>query len=149
MSNYDPSELPTREITIGKKSRVLAYPLPALWAFEDKTGIDLLAGASADQFGKTTRERTKTIAALMWAGLLHYEPELKFETAAGWVHLGNLTYVEEKSCEALFATLPERKEVAASAPPLEQSGPESSQAEQASGLSAVTTSGSATKSSVN
>jgi hypothetical protein len=118
MSNYDPSELPTFEITVGKKTRVLAYPLPALWAFEDKTGIDLLAGASSDQFGKTTKERTKTIAALMWAGLLYAEPELKFEEAASWVHLRNLQYVEEKACEALFATLPERKEEETSERPL-------------------------------
>jgi len=109
------------EITLGGQPWQLSYPLPALWAFEDATGVDLTAGFDEEKvFGKGFRQRTERLAILCWAGLVTFHPELKREQVANWIFIGNLKYVEDKAAEALFSTLPgaEPKEEATQERPL-------------------------------
>jgi hypothetical protein len=147
MSNYDPSELPTREITIGKKSRVLSYPLPSLWAFEDKTGLDLTAGVKVTDFGSGSKF-TKNITALVWAGLLDSEPEITLESVGKMVHPRNFLYIQKAALEHLIESMKEpgdSPDPLAESPNVQASHP----ADSTSGQSAVTTSDSPTKPSVN
>jgi hypothetical protein len=144
--NYDPSDLPTRQVKLGGKTRVLSFPLPSLWAFEDKTGIDLTAGVKVTDFGSGSKF-TKNITALVWAGLLDSEPEITLESVAKMVHPRNFLYIQKAALEHLIESM---KEPGDSPDPLAESpNVEASPADSTSGQSAATTSDSPTKSSVN
>lgn len=108
------------KISLGGKDYSLSYPIPALWAFEDITGLDLLGGkVTLDQIeGKGGRERTRNIAALCYAGIKTKHPEVTFEEVSGLIFLDNLEYVTTTTAAAFFASLPksEAKEATEESP---------------------------------
>lgn len=92
---------PTVEIELGGESRHLLIDLNALASFEDATGRDF-----TEAFAQSARS-AKTIRALLWAAMLHENPDLKISDVGKWVHPGNLAQIAEAVGKAQVSGLGE------------------------------------------
>lgn len=86
------------------KPRHLLYDLNALAAFEEATGKSFLGGMSLEAL------TTKDLRALIWAGLLHEEPELTLQYVGSIVHAGNLADIDRQIGIAMGLAMPDAKE---------------------------------------
>lgn len=74
-------------VTIGKQEFTLAFPIPAIWAYEDLTGVDITSGKDkrtkeerlAAEADKGSKERLKDAGDLLWAGLITHQPDITRE----------------------------------------------------------------------
>lgn len=119
---------PDFKITLGGKEMILSFPMPAVWAFQDLTGIDLSAGISKEVLmGGTLREQIERMIALCWAGLVVKQPDVTREQVASWVYVRNVESVGVQVVQALGAAFPESEkkegdaEEAAPLPPAPES----------------------------
>jgi hypothetical protein len=104
---------PEVKITLDKE-RVLKFPVPSIWAFEDLTGIDITGAGIRDEeefYGgtkdqpATLRQRLNRVIDLIWAGLLDDDPEIKREFVAKFVYLRDIQRLDELCAKAFFAAL--------------------------------------------
>ncbi|MED4840395.1 hypothetical protein P9695_08755 [Weizmannia sp. CD-2023] len=75
------------------KVRHIRYTMNALAEIEDKLGYGL-----ADLDGKQLK--IKEVRVILWAGLIHEDPELTEEQVGDMIDLGNMQYVQGKMSEA-------------------------------------------------
>lgn len=80
-------------IELGGKTRRLAYDLNALCALEDHGGID--------QTGSP-----KGLRAMLWAGLLHEEPDLSLDDVGRLVTLDRIEEIATAVGEAMSRDMP-------------------------------------------
>lgn len=83
------------------KARNLYYNLNAIAEIEDKLGIPLSKMGEVDL-------GVKSIRTMLWAGLIHEDPELTEVEVGNLVDFENISYVQEKVGEA-FAAATEKK----------------------------------------
>jgi hypothetical protein len=117
---------PDFKITLGGRELILSFPMPAVWAFEDITGIDLSAGISKEVLmGGTLREQITRMIALCWAGLVVKQPEITREQVASWIYVHNVESVGVQVVQALAAAFPkiEKRKVKPRRPPLYRQRP--------------------------
>ena len=86
------------------KPRTIMFDLNALAAFEEVTGKSFLNGLSIQAL------TTKDLRALIWAGLLHEEPELTLQYVGSIVHAGNLADIDRQIGIAMGLAMPDAKE---------------------------------------
>lgn len=91
---------PIVAITLDKE-RHLLMNLNAMVAFEEETGKNIMQGLAPDSL------TAKDFRALLWACLLHEDPELKVEDVGGMIHAGNMAELAEKIAEAWEVASPE------------------------------------------
>jgi hypothetical protein len=75
------------------KTRNLRYTMNALAEIEDSLGVPLAEMGNIQMTMKNVR-------VILWAGLIHEEPELTQEQVGEMVDLGNMQEVQEKVAEA-------------------------------------------------
>lgn len=75
------------------KKRKLRYTMNALAEIEDALGVTM---GEID----TVKMTIKNIRVILWAGLIHEDPELTVEEVGNMVDLQNLDEVQEKITEA-------------------------------------------------
>lgn len=78
------------------RPRHLRYTLNALSEIEDKLGIPLT------EIGKTPLG-IKAVRVILWAGLIHEDPDLTVEAVGDLVDFGNFEEVQLKIAEAFEA----------------------------------------------
>lgn len=86
------------------KPRRLLLDLNALITLQEKTGKNMLRGEGWAQF---TDPDPAQIRLLLWAALLHEDPELTPEQVGTLIHTGNLEAVQRALEAATSASLPE------------------------------------------
>jgi hypothetical protein len=99
-------------ITIAGKQFTLEYPIPAYWAFEDATGIDLLKPDErpkeeimAEYLAKPVRQRMQDSLWLLWAGLITHHPNITIEEVRSMVFLKDMGRIEAAVGEAQRASM--------------------------------------------
>lgn len=95
--------VPIVKITLDKE-RTLRFDFNALSAFEERTG------KSALEASVWAKPDARTLHALLWAALLHEDPDLTMKDVGAIIHMGNLKYVSEKIREASIAANPEAED---------------------------------------
>lgn len=78
------------------KTRTFRFTLNALEEVEERLGFDL-----AEMEGK--KLKIKEIKVIMWAGLIHEDPELTLDDVGAMIDMENLSYVQEKMGKAFKA----------------------------------------------
>jgi hypothetical protein len=101
--NDSPIE-PLVPISLGGKEYTLCFPIPALWAFHDVTGIDLVNGGKPKESDSKRAYFEHTIA-LCWAGLITKHPGITREEVGSMIFIGNFQYVERLVAKAIEATM--------------------------------------------
>lgn len=96
------------------KPRRLLFDLNALIALQEQTGKNMLSGEGWAQFGEPDPAQMRL---LIWAGLLHEDPELTLEAAGALIHPGNLASIMAAVEGASGASLPEPDPLAGAAAP--------------------------------
>lgn len=81
-------------IELGGRTRQLRFDLNALAELEDKLGRPV------GELGAVVAS-VKTIRAMVWAALLHAEPELTEREVGSWISGENFAAVTERTVEAL------------------------------------------------
>ena len=84
------------------KERTLRLDFNALVAFEEAADTKL-SSLGQDMSAKQIR-------ALVWAGLLHEDPDVTLEQVGSQLHLGNIEYISQKLEEVMKEHLPEGDE---------------------------------------
>jgi len=92
--------LPGVEVEIGGKKRTLKYTLYALCQLDKKTGKNPLDGTMFSAM------RPSDVVAVLWAGLLHDEPELDADELAKTVNIVDLRGVSEQMMKAFAQAAP-------------------------------------------
>lgn len=117
-------------IEINGKQFMLAYPIAALWAYEDATGVDLFKNDPrspeeivAEAMQRPPRKRMEETVALLWAGLRTHQPELKLADVQAMVFLKDLPAIEKIVVDAYKASLPQDTAAEGDADPLATSQP--------------------------
>ncbi|MCK9599953.1 MAG: hypothetical protein M0R06_12995 [Sphaerochaeta sp.] len=82
------SLVPKAPINVEGKEFIMAFDLWAFQQFKEKTGKDLLKGASPDGI--------EEIIAFFWSALLREQPEITIEEVGHLLHPGNLEEVSQK-----------------------------------------------------
>ncbi len=88
-------EAPEVQIELGGRTRTLRLDLGVLIDFEDATGIDLQDRSQDLAELEAKLQRPKNVGYLLWAMLLHEDPELEMRQVARWIHLGNMNELAE------------------------------------------------------
>lgn len=83
------------QIDIGGKLRLFRMDLNALVKFEETTGLKITKYFNPERVGVTG------LRALLWAGLLHGEPELKIEEVGSWLSADNIEEAAENISKAM------------------------------------------------
>lgn len=78
---------PGGRIVLGGKERTLRFDFNALAELERETGINALDGSV------WTNPSVTITRALLWAGMLHEEPELTIREVGSWLRLDNVEEV--------------------------------------------------------
>lgn len=91
------------KVTLGGRQRTLRYDLNALAELEEATGTSL-----AELQSKTVGLRF--LRALVWAGLLHQEPDLTQREVGAWIDGENLQEVQDAAVKALTAAFSQASE---------------------------------------
>ncbi|MFC6644139.1 hypothetical protein ACFQBQ_00740 [Granulicella cerasi] len=97
MSEHNPL-LPTVYLDIAGKKRKLLFDFNAIIKVEELTGINLLQAVVSDL-------EAKNIRALLYASLLHDEPNLTIEEVGSWITLKNLANIRTAINTAWFASI--------------------------------------------
>lgn len=92
--------LPGVEVEIGGKKRTLKYTLYALCKLDEKTGKNPLDGTMFSAM------RPSDVVAVLWAGLLHEEPELNADELAKQIDIVQLRAVSEMMMRAFAQAAP-------------------------------------------
>lgn len=78
------------------RQRTLRLTMRGIMALEDETGLTLT------EVGERVRAGSfRTIVAIVWAALLHEDPELTIEAAADLMDKGDLTEIAEAAGRAM------------------------------------------------
>jgi hypothetical protein len=89
------------------RPRSLVMDFEAMARFEDATGVSA--------WSREAWNGTRYLPALVWAGLLHEDPDLTLEEVKSWrdiFHLANIGYLSERLGELWGATMPEAEPAA-------------------------------------
>ncbi len=105
------------ELDLGGKKRNLRFDLNAFAELEEYYGT--IDGAME----ALEKGSIKALRAIIWAGLLHEEPELKPSDVGSWIDIQDLPAFSETLGQALTAALPAPEEAKMSAP-LKETGKE-------------------------
>lgn len=89
------------DIVLDKKRR-LKFNMNALTELEDVLGIPI-TGLSSQKVGM------KELRAMLWAGLLHEEPELTLREAGDLMEVENLNEISTKITEAMTLAFPQNE----------------------------------------
>lgn len=89
------------EIELDKKRR-LKFNMNALTELEDVLGMPI-TGLSDQKVGM------KELRAMLWAGLLHDDPDLSLREAGDLIELENLQEISEKVTEAMTIAFPKNE----------------------------------------
>jgi hypothetical protein len=95
---------PMVTIQLGGKERHLLITMNSLIAIEEKTGRNVLEGDIIPE-----KMALKDVRLLVWAGLLHEEPNLTLEEAGAMIRLDSLATLAAALGTAIKAALPESK----------------------------------------
>jgi len=79
---------PRIDIELGGKTRTLLLDFNALADFEEATGVNVLQ-TGFDEFG------ARHMRALIWAGLLHEEPDVTIRQVGSWLSGANMKSIME------------------------------------------------------
>lgn len=88
------------KLSLGGKSRTLRYTTSALVAIEDETGLTITELAQRCSMGSI-----KAIGTLVWAGLLHAEPDLTLKAALDMLDIRKLDGIAKAINDALESAL--------------------------------------------
>jgi hypothetical protein len=83
------------EIDLDGRRRHLRYPMNSLIALKEQAGLEsfeLFDGLSKD--GPLTAEKLKLFRFLLWAGLIHEDPELTVDQVGNMVELGDFAHLQ-------------------------------------------------------
>lgn len=78
------------------RTRTLKYDLNALILLEENLGVTI------DKLGEV-QMGLRTLRTLIWAGLIHEDPELTQEQVGSWIDISNIHTIREKFIEAFRA----------------------------------------------
>lgn len=84
------------------RPRRLRFDFNAFAAYEEATGKNVLAGDLQADLSSV-----RGLRALLWAALLHEDPELTQQQVGAMLHLGNLTEMTGRVQAALAQALPD------------------------------------------
>lgn len=84
------------------RPRRLRFDFNALASYEEATGTSVLGDGLEKSLGSATN-----IRALLWAALLHEEPELTQQQVGAMMHLGNVNELSEKLRDAIAQAVPD------------------------------------------
>lgn len=76
------------EVELDKK-RTIRFTMNAMAELEDKLGLSL------EDMGNV-QMTIKNVRTILWAGLIHEDPDLTEEEVGNMVDMGNMEYVQEK-----------------------------------------------------
>ena len=76
------------KVVLGGVERVLRYDMNALVELEEKMGMPL------SELGNVS-VTMRNVRSMLWAGLIHAEPELTEPEVGGLVDMGNMVEVQE------------------------------------------------------
>ena len=99
-SSIDPT-LPQVTLTIGGKDRSLAFDYRAMCVVEKLTGVNLLQDSVEANF--------TLLGAMLFAALLHDDPELTLDEVGSWIHFKNAPVVYQALMSAWWGSLPKAK----------------------------------------
>lgn len=85
-------------LEIGGKKRKLTFDFNSICTVNDLTGINLLEASVSTVTAPSVR-------ALLFASLLHDEPNLTIEEVGSWLNMSNLVNVRKAITAAWFASL--------------------------------------------
>lgn len=88
------------KVNIGGKERTLRFTLNSMIEIEE--GYGSIQGAMKAM----ETSSMKAVRLLLWAGLIHEEPELDINAVGNWIDMSNLQYTSEKLGEAFKACMP-------------------------------------------
>ena len=98
---------PEIKVQLNGKEFTLSFPIPAIWAAEDATGIGIMNGEIFLKLPKmNARERSEMIVKIGWAGLITNHPELTLEQLGKMLYPATIIGFEAKMAEALSASMP-------------------------------------------
>jgi hypothetical protein len=110
-------------IVIGGKDFTICFPMPAVWAFEDISGVkmaelnnvgepgvelskeDRAKLVDENLFGKTPRERMERTLMLLWAGIKTKHPGVTYEQLTEMVYIPDLQVIAETVMQAFSASM--------------------------------------------
>lgn len=110
-------------IAIGGKDFTICFPMPAVWAFEDISGVkmaelnnvgepgvelskeDRAKLVDENLFGKTPRERMERTLMLLWAGIKTKHPGVTYEQLTEMVYIPDLQVIAETVMQAFSASM--------------------------------------------
>lgn len=93
-------------VDLGGRVRRLRYTFNALIELEDRLGVSLF-GVNGGGLGDALRSLTaKKARTLVWAALLHEEPELTEQEVGDWITMTNLPDVSNAVAAALAEAMP-------------------------------------------
>jgi hypothetical protein len=106
-------QVPTFQIQLDRE-RPISFPLPALFAIEEQTGISLDEMFSGEDErrtaafqklfdGDSTREGMQNVITLLAIGL--NDPEMTREKLLGMIPFGEFNAIKEKLCEAFLGSV--------------------------------------------
>lgn len=97
------NDIKVREVAITlDKKRTLRYDLNAFAELEE-----LGMGTSGEVMEVLQDGSMKAMRGLLWAGLIHEDPELTLQQVGFWVTMDNLEDVSQKVTEAITGSLPD------------------------------------------
>ena len=85
-------------ITLGGKQHTIRITNRSIVEIEDRFGLTMIEAGERLQKGSL-----KTIAALLWAGLLHETPQLSFDDVLGKIDLHDLETPAKAVADAMVA----------------------------------------------
>lgn len=102
---------PPVSVKLGGKEYQLAFSMLSAIKFQEKTGKDLFSLE-----WKTDARRADISVALLWAALIHYQPDMSFEQAARLVSPKNQVEAASAVAQAWNNCMPEPSPNAAGQP---------------------------------
>lgn len=84
------------------RPRRLCFDFNAFAAYEEATGKNVLAGGLQEDL-----QSVRGVRALLWAALLHEDPELTQQQVGAMLHLGNVGEMTGRLRDALTQALPD------------------------------------------
>jgi|GEM_PF-899677 hypothetical protein len=95
--------VPVVEITLDK-ARAFKLDFKALMAFEKLSGKNVL------ESNVWQHMTASDMVMLLWAGLVHEDPQLTLDMVAGFIHPGNIQLVVNALQQGFQIAMPENKE---------------------------------------
>ena len=82
-------------IELGGRERTLRYPMRSVKRLKAECGVNLFG------LGETQMSDPDVMSAVLWAGLIHGDPELTVDEVDGWYELKDLGAISEAIAGAM------------------------------------------------